>query len=452
MKKICRDIAILIYQWLFHKGGRAYQFINNAQVYQDMKLLSPTKANREQHREYVIEKLTLCVMIFLAGMILTVLFILKEYGEKQVVDNALYRNSYGAGSKNVTLVAHTKEEDIRFTVELGEQEYALEELWEMEESFYEALREEFLGENPSMDEVSFDLNLVTAIEGYPFQISWILEENEYMDSKGHLLQDVLEEPVMQEMVADVSCGEYQKYYSLGVCIQNRTVPISMEEKLKKELQRTEEASRKEAFYLLPAEYEEEKLTWEYEAGGTGVLFLILTPLTVVLIYFGKDKDLHKKVEEREEQLVMDYPEVVTKIALLIGAGMTVTNAWNRITMDYRRKRELTGKKRFAYEEMLITTYELESGISQKDALEHFGKRCRAPCYIKLSTLLSQNVRTGATNIFELLQEEATLAFEDRKKLAKKKGEQAGTKLLFPMMLLLGIVMALLIVPAFTGLF
>jgi hypothetical protein len=35
-------------------------------------------------------------------------------------------------------------------------------------------------------------------------------------------------------------------------------------------------------------------------------------------------------------------------------------------------------------------------------------------------------------------------------LAKRLGEEAGTKLLFPMILMLGIVMVIVIVPAMTG--
>ncbi len=449
MKELCRRIAEWIYRKLSQKGSRYYQFLHNMQVYQDMKLLEPTGTNAGKHKEYVIEKLTLCVMILLAGIAMALLFFMQETGEKQVEDNALYRNEYGSGTKNVTLIANTKKEEIILTVELGEREYTIEELIEMEEDFYAALTESFLGENLSQDTVSYDLNLVTAVDGYPFEIGWLIEESEYMDYTGHLLKDTLEEPVIQEIIADVGCGEYQKYYSFAVCIHSRSVPISMEEKLTKELLMTEAASRKEDFLLLPSEYQQEAISWEYPGGNTGLLFVILTPLTVVLIYFGKDKDLHQKVEEREEQLRMDYPELVSKLALLIGAGMTIMNAWNRVATDYKRKRDKTGQKRFAYEEMLITLHEIESGISQREALEHYGKRCRAPCYIKLSTLLSQNMRKGSTNVFDLLQEEAALAFEDRKKLAKKKGEQAGTKLLFPMMILLAMVMILMIVPAFT---
>ena len=47
----------------------------------------------------------------------------------------------------------------------------------------------------------------------------------------------------------------------------------------------------------------------------------------------------------------------------------------------------------------------------------------------------------------MLEQETENALEERKALAKKLGEEAGTKLLLPMMLMLGIVIAIIMVPA-----
>ena len=47
-----------------------------------------------------------------------------------------------------------------------------------------------------------------------------------------------------------------------------------------------------------------------------------------------------------------------------------------------------------------------------------------------------------------MEEEMRQAFEDRKSMARKLGEEAGTKLLLPMGMMLMIVMVIVIVPAF----
>ena len=46
-----------------------------------------------------------------------------------------------------------------------------------------------------------------------------------------------------------------------------------------------------------------------------------------------------------------------------------------------------------------------------------------------------------------MEQEAESALEDRKALAKKMGEEAGTKMLLPLMMMLGIVIAIIMVPA-----
>ena len=180
--------------------------------------------------------------------------------------------------------------------------------------------------------------------------------------------------------------------------------------------------------------------------------LFRSPLLVFVIYIGKDRDLQKQVADRNEQLRLDYPEIVSALALLIGAGMAVPNAWQRVAKDYRVRRQETGRVRFAYEEMLLTIYEMESGVAQTNAYERFGRRCRVQSYNRLAAMLSQNVRKGAANLAILLREEAANAFEERKHMARRLGEKAGTKLLVPMMMLLGMIMVIIMVPAFQSYF
>ena len=65
-------------------------------------------------------------------------------------------------------------------------------------------------------------------------------------------------------------------------------------------------------------------------------------------------------------------------------------------------------------------------------------------------MLEQNVVRGNEKLRAMLKEECLQALEDRKARARKAGEQAGTKMLFPMMLMLIVVMAVIMVPAFSS--
>ena len=68
--------------------------------------------------------------------------------------------------------------------------------------------------------------------------------------------------------------------------------------------------------------------------------------------------------------------------------------------------------------------------------------------MKLGNLLEQNLKQGTSGLNQKLEEEMIHALEERKNMALRLGEEAGTKLLIPMFLMLGIVIVVLIVPAF----
>jgi hypothetical protein len=62
--------------------------------------------------------------------------------------------------------------------------------------------------------------------------------------------------------------------------------------------------------------------------------------------------------------------------------------------------------------------------------------------------LSQNLRKGGKGISEILRVEAIQSFENRKSTAKRLGEEAGTKLLMPMLGMLAVVLIMVMIPAF----
>ena len=86
-------------------------------------------------------------------------------------------------------------------------------------------------------------------------------------------------------------------------------------------------------------------------------------------------------------------------------------------------------------------------MGEERAYERFGEGCGGYRYRKFGNLLAQNLRKGSRGLTNLLEQEAEEAFEERKSMARKLGEEAGTKMLFPMILMLGAVMLILAFPA-----
>jgi pilus assembly protein TadC len=164
----------------------------------------------------------------------------------------------------------------------------------------------------------------------------------------------------------------------------------------------------------------------------------------IVIYISKDRDLRSDVEERRRQMLRKYPQFISQMVLYLGAGMTVRNIFQKLSKD---SYEYGKKTDYLSAEIKRTVYEMNSGISEQDAYENFADRCGLQQYTRFATLLSQNLRKGNSELLNLLHEESVKAYEERMDLARKMGEEAGTKLLVPMFMMLLVVMIVIMIPA-----
>lgn len=97
--------------------------------------------------------------------------------------------------------------------------------------------------------------------------------------------------------------------------------------------------------------------------------------------------------------------------------------------------------------MIITNHEILDGESERLAYQKFGERVDLGEYQRLIRILLQNLQTGSRGLCKLLEQESENALEERKALTCKLGEEAGTKMLLPLMMMLGIVIAIIMIPA-----
>lgn len=422
----------------------------NEAVKNDLRALEPACNICRRQKEYVIKKLSVCCSVVAVCVIVAFTLWIKEATAEKIVDNCIDRNPYGDGTKIVSLLADDGINTYEVPVTIEEKQYSRAELQILSEEAIAVMEKSILGENPSSDEIMYDLRLMRKIDGYPFDVGWYTDEA-YIDGDGKLVMDVLDSPKLVEVTAILSLGDFELEHSMTMKIHSKAVQPDTKERIGKAIQELEQDSRNQKNMTLPSQFENQNIQWRYKKRATGLLFLIAAPVLAAFIYFSRDRDLHMQVRNREEQMRMDFPEIVGALALLTGAGMTVPNAFLKIALDYKKRREQNEKnvpRRYAYEEMLLAVYEMESGTAQTEAYEHFGRRCRIPAYNKLSMMLAQNIRKGAANLPRILREEAADAFEERKHTARKLGEKAGTKLLVPMMMFLGITMVIIMVPAF----
>ena len=143
----------------------------------------------------------------------------------------------------------------------------------------------------------------------------------------------------------------------------------------------------------------------------------------------------------------EYAGFVSMLRLYLMAGLTVKNAFARITADLAGQKRSAGKQ-YLYEELKTACYQMENGMAQEQVYQEWGKRCGDMRYRRLSFLLGVHLKQGNSQLLQLLAGEVESAREDRRNCAKKAGEEAGTKLLLPMMMMLMVVMMLVLLPAY----
>ena len=147
--------------------------------------------------------------------------------------------------------------------------------------------------------------------------------------------------------------------------------------------------------------------------------------------------------QRREELLDSFPEFISQLILYLEAGMSVRGAMFRFLQDGQRKNR-TG---YLYQELAYVCRQMKNGLPEKEGYELLALRCNLPNYRKLTNLLIQHIQKGSTTILENLRKEATKAIEEKRGRIQKKGEEMGTKLLFPMIIMLLIVMVFIMVPA-----
>lgn len=393
-------------------------------------------------------------VVFLAASVISALVFFvdnkKELPQNENGEIVVERNGYGEGNKEQEFQVCIGKIQQVFKLELQEQKYTEDELQQVFAKAQKELQELILGDNQSLDEVRSDLQLITAIPGTSIHVSWELDHYETMNSMGQLkTENLSQEGTLVKLTALLTYGEESCEYQFYVHVYapELTKEEELIQNLQKEIINRDEISSTEKELVLPDQVAGESVEWgyvtEYRAGGILLMGIALG----LFIYVSEDQKKKDKKKKREKELAYDYPQLLNKFALYIKAGMTVKNAWYRIVEDYESKKEQMGKRE-AYEEMLITVQEMKSGAGERECYEKFGERCGLAVYRKFGAMLSQNLKKGTKGLTVLLNQEAILAFEERKSMAKILGEEAGTKMMLPMFLMLAVVLVIIIVPAF----
>ncbi|MGO4109179.1 type II secretion system F family protein [Paenibacillus sp. YAF4_2] len=168
--------------------------------------------------------------------------------------------------------------------------------------------------------------------------------------------------------------------------------------------------------------------------GMGILLGLLLPLRPFM-------EAGRIVERRKQAIVTELPETLSKLMLLVGAGEPVLQAFVRC---------LEGKETTThplYKEWSKVAVALRNGESFSTAIERFNRGCAVQEVSIFTTVLLLNYRRGGDQFVLALREISYTLWEKRKAVARSRGEEASSKLVFPLVGILLVLMVFVAAPA-----
>jgi len=171
------------------------------------------------------------------------------------------------------------------------------------------------------------------------------------------------------------------------------------------------------------------------SNNKGLSFMGLIVGGLLILYL--DLALFDKLTARRQEILLDLPQVLSKLTLLVNSGMVLRDAWKRVS--------ITGE-RVLYQEMQNTNLEMENGVAEIDAYRNFAERCNVKEIRKFTSLIIQNLNKGNEELAYFMKDLSDEMWEVKKSQVKQKGEKANTQLLLPMMLILIGILIMVMVP------
>ena len=460
-------VASLTFVLLLKRSGEKLNkgLINSHQFKKlllDIKKINPHDDASILAIKYLKKKLLLFFIVIFAGGFIAFVYEINNIGNRVIDDNnRIMRSDYLKGDKVLSLMVRNSSngEQEKINVTISEKQYTAQQIDSLVKEAYELLSIQVLSNNESVDHICDDMSFPSSISGYPFSITWRTDDPLLVSTKGIINEERLEKLAKEKDIsggipigihAKLQYKDYSYEYDFYVRIFGRkeNTLLSLGEYATELIDEENKRTLTEDYIELPIKIGDVPIEFEEAANGGGVCLIILIFIVAVLLYKREDEDLKNRVTERNNELLKDYPRLLNKFVLFYSAGLTTRGIWSKLCRDYQISLRKGEKKRFLFEEMLITEEKMREGMLEMQAYEEFASRCNIHKYRQFINLLEQSVSKGRNDLLMLLEQEAENAFTERKNRAKELGEEAGTKLLIPLFMMLIVVLIIVLVPAF----
>lgn len=364
--------------------------------------------------------------------------------ETVVFESEQQRPAHGEGdiSEEVTVILKGDEQtQSTISIRIPEKEVEQEEAQQRVEEATEYIKSHFQDII-----VKDDISLPVEWNGVTFYYESMTPE--LMNNHGGWLGEIKETPqsIKLKITAVLAGQKKEEVVELSTAIISE---LSAEERL---LIVTEQVTNGDFLtdnqLILPQETVwGEELRWIEKESPKGLLWVLMSVILFLFALWKQDLKYKQLLKGRDARIRRVYPEFMNELVILVGAGLSLPAAWRRIGEDYQRKRAEEGEIDPLYEEVYRESRELDAGVSMSEVLEEFSSRVRIKEARRFAVLLVQNMRRGDAFLVSRLKELNQEAWDARKRQVREKTEEADTKLLLPLMLMLSVILIIVLSPA-----
>ena len=153
------------------------------------------------------------------------------------------------------------------------------------------------------------------------------------------------------------------------------------------------------------------------------ILLILVLLFVAAFWNLSLSRIKEKVQQRREVCEAEFPNMVSKLALLINSGMVLREAW-RVTAY--------GKEGTLYTLMKQACEDMENGESDIGAIYKFGVTSDSASIKKFTSAMIQGMQKGNSELADFMVSQTSELWAHKRQMALQQGEVAAGKLIIPL--------------------
>ena len=399
--------------------------------------------------------------IFLVALVAaTPVFVADALSMKDPV-NSLKRNEYEQGERNVSLLARTDDgNEEKIAVNVSPRQLSERETEELSKELDEKLWTVVLGDNRDADNVVSDLDFPKHIEGFPFKIAIRSDSPMLINSRGEINRDELKKedtegngiPVCLRATITYKDHSEDKYLYIVLRRADDSESDSIRSRIENAITCCDEMSLENTDQILPEKIGDQNVVFYSTAVNKGFVVLLIGIIIPFILIAKKDDEIKKEADDRRKQIDLDHARILNQYALYHIAGMNPRAIWTAICDSYEKRLKESGtKRRYAYDEMLVTKKMMDDGMGELTAYDDHADRLGSIRYRSFISLIKQAVVNGGANLSEMLYEETDKAQRDRMASVRLEASEAQTKLLLPMFMMLLTVLVYVMVPALIGL-